>query len=69
MEDHRDAYFLWKELAIRDAVCLHVDAHLDISNFKVPEYDLDCPEVNCANFLLHACREKIVAHTIWVIPD
>ena len=69
MEDHRDAYFLWKELGVRDALCLHVDAHLDISNFRVPEYDLVCPEVNCANFLLHACQEGIVGHTIWVIPN
>ena len=30
MEEHFQAYFLWKELGIRNAWCWHVDAHLDI---------------------------------------
>jgi tetratricopeptide (TPR) repeat protein len=30
MEDHSHAYGLWKELAIHGAVCVHVDAHLDV---------------------------------------
>ena len=30
MEEHLQAYFLWKELGIHKAWCWHVDAHLDI---------------------------------------
>lgn len=30
MEEHHEAYFLWKRLGIRDAWCWHFDAHLDI---------------------------------------
>lgn len=30
MEEHCEAYFVWKQAGIRDAWCWHVDAHLDI---------------------------------------
>lgn len=30
MEEHHEAYFLWKSLGIQDAWCWHFDAHLDI---------------------------------------
>jgi len=30
MEDHCHAYGLWKEQGYQDAVCVHVDAHLDV---------------------------------------
>ena len=29
-EDHSHAYGLWKEQGVTDAVCVHVDAHLDV---------------------------------------
>lgn len=29
-EDHSHAYGLWKEMGVTDAVCIHVDAHLDV---------------------------------------
>ncbi len=31
MEDHCDAYVFWKERGVRGRTCLHVDAHLDVS--------------------------------------
>lgn len=31
MEDHCDAYPLWKEHGLRGMTCVHVDAHLDVS--------------------------------------
>lgn len=30
MEDHSHAYGFWKELGVAQAVCVHVDAHLDV---------------------------------------
>jgi tetratricopeptide (TPR) repeat protein len=30
MEEHHEAYFLWKSLGVRNAWCWHFDAHLDI---------------------------------------
>ena len=30
MEDHSQAYFVWKQADIKSAWCWHVDAHLDI---------------------------------------
>ena len=68
MEDHRDAYFFWSHLGFRGATCIHVDAHLDISNFTAPYYEQHRPEINCANFLAYACQEGLVNHVVWVIP-
>lgn len=69
MEDHRDAYFFWKELGLRGGCCVHVDAHLDACGFKVPGYTgMQQPEVNCGNYLLPAMAEGIVAELVWVIP-
>lgn len=37
MEEHHEAYFLWKSLGIRDAWCWHFDAHLDIGREGMTE--------------------------------
>lgn len=69
MEDHRDAYFLWKEMGIRGAACLHIDAHLDMAEFQAPlDLQVEHPEVNCANYLLKAVQEGIVSEVWWVVP-
>lgn len=70
MEDHREAYFYWTELGIRDHVCLHVDAHLDVSDLKAPGYEVaQSPEINCGNFLLPALANGIVSSLVWVVPE
>ena len=70
MEDHREAYFFWKELGLKNHACLHVDAHLDVSNLKAPAYETARhPEINCGNFLLPALNEDILSSLIWVVPD
>lgn len=69
MEDHRDALFFWESLQLRDACCVHVDAHLDTCEFELPLTSrLDEPEINCGNYLLHAIRRGVVNRVIWVIP-
>lgn len=69
MEDHREAYFFWKELGLRGLCCIHVDAHLDISGFKVPGYTgMRQPEVHCGNYLLPALREGLVEELVCVVP-
>jgi tetratricopeptide (TPR) repeat protein len=68
MEDHRDAYFFWKERNVRDAVCVHVDAHLDVCDRRVPGYSGVRPEVNCGNYLLPALNENVVTKLVWVVP-
>lgn len=70
MEDHRDAYFFWKELGLRGLPCVHVDAHLDLGNLKAPCNEaVVSPEINCGNYLLPAIEEGIVGALVWVIPD
>jgi hypothetical protein len=69
MDNHKGAYAFWKSLSIRNATCIHVDAHLDVSNFAVPEPgDLENPTLNCGNFLLPAIEEHLIDHLIWVMP-
>lgn len=70
MEDHRDAYFFWKELGLSEHTCIHVDAHLDVSDLKAPGCEVtSSPEINCGNFLLPALNEGIVSSLVWVIPE
>ncbi len=69
MDDHKKAYLFWKEMGFFHSSCLHVDAHLDISNFKTPSTDCDeNPELNCANFLLFAIQQEIVSEVVWIVP-
>lgn len=69
MDDHKEAYLFWKEVGFFRASCLHVDAHLDISNFKAPTSSCPLnPELSCANFLLSAILEGVVSEVVWIIP-
>jgi hypothetical protein len=68
MEDHRDAYFFWKERGLNGGTCVHVDAHLDVCDRRVPGYSGVRPEVNCGNYLLPAMNEDIVKKLVWVVP-
>ncbi|HEY4001870.1 MAG TPA: hypothetical protein VGO93_23550 [Candidatus Xenobia bacterium] len=69
MDNHKGALQFWQELGVSGATCVHVDAHLDASNFGVPEPgELEHPEINCGNFLLPALHQGLVEHLIWVVP-
>ena len=68
MEDHREAYFSWKERALTGGTCVHVDAHLDVCDRRVPGYSGVRPEINCGNYLLFALNEDIVSKLVWVVP-
>lgn len=69
MDNHKGALRFWQELGIQAATCVHVDAHLDVSNFPVPEPgELENAEINCGNFLLPAMETGIVTWLIWVLP-
>lgn len=69
MEDHREALFFWRKEGLSGRCCVHVDAHLDTSEFWVPQAeDRSEPHINCGNYLLFALREGIVAQLVWVLP-
>lgn len=70
MEDHREAYFFWRDLGFKGATSVHVDAHLDVCAFHLPGYaGIRQPEVHCGNYLLPAMAEGIVSTLVWVVPD
>lgn len=69
MEDHRQALFFWQELGIREATCIHVDAHLDTAEFDIPPLSTaPFAEIHCGNYLLHALKQGVVSQVVWVIP-
>lgn len=69
MDNHKDALAFWRSLQISGAVCVHVDAHLDVSNMRsAGREDAEEMGVDCGNFLYSALREGVVSHLVWVIP-
>lgn len=64
--DHTGAYWFWRlpvrgQTKIRDAICLHIDAHADW-------YALYDDGPNCGNYLRQAIKEGIVGRVYWVLP-
>lgn len=61
IENHNQAYYLWKKNNITNMTIVHIDAHLDI----MPD---STNNVTIGNFLYEAIREKIIAKLYWVVP-
>ncbi|MHB2018221.1 MAG: hypothetical protein ACYCW6_14825 [Candidatus Xenobia bacterium] len=69
MDNHKGAFAFWESLGVRGATCIHVDAHLDASNFQVPEPgELEHPELNCGSWLYPAMRDGMISHLVWLLP-
>ena len=64
VENHDDAYHVWRSSGLRSQTLLHIDAHHDMWWTPEPETNL-----NIANFICYAIREGIVARVVWVVPD
>jgi tetratricopeptide (TPR) repeat protein len=66
MENHDEAYYVWKEHGVRDRVLVHVDAHHDMYG---EWQDPDKKRTTIANYILRALDEGLVREAIWVVPD
>ena len=63
MEDHDAALPIWRNLAGKNRILIHVDAHHDIwwvENEK---------NISIANFISPAVRDGIVSEIFWVVPN
>lgn len=60
--DHKEAYFVWKDLHVVDQRLVHVDSHLDC-------YGTFSWMLHCGNFLRRALDEHMFSEVIWVIPN
>lgn len=66
IENHHEAYFLWKKNRIKNYSLIHIDAHLDLRIdylFRVSDSYIDI-----GNFIFPAIKEGIVKDIYWIIP-
>jgi tetratricopeptide (TPR) repeat protein len=63
IENHDEAYLLWRERRFRNRVLVHVDAHHDMW------WTSDSAVLTIANFICPALREQIARELYWVVPD
>jgi tetratricopeptide (TPR) repeat protein len=63
MENHDEAYFVWRDAGTKDRILVHVDAHHDM--WWIAENS----SITIANFICPALREKMVREVFWVVPD
>jgi tetratricopeptide (TPR) repeat protein len=63
MENHDEAYHLWRAAGVKQRLLIHIDAHDDI--WWVP----DAASPTIANFICPALKEDLVKEVFWVVPD
>ncbi len=63
IENHDQAYLLWRAAAVKQKVLAHVDAHHDMW-----WVERQAPRT-IANFICRALQEELVREVYWVVPD
>jgi tetratricopeptide (TPR) repeat protein len=63
MENHDEAYGVWRSAGLREKILVHIDAHDDLA------WTPDPGTLNIGNFLSLALQEGIIREVIWVVPD
>lgn len=63
IENHDQAYHIWRDSGARDRILVHIDPHHDM-------WWIDDPRsLTIANFICPALREGLVRELYWVVPD
>lgn len=63
MENHDEAFFVWRNAGVKDRVLVHIDAHHDM--WWIPNQTA----MTIANFICPALRQDMVREMFWVVPD
>ncbi|MDP2996081.1 MAG: tetratricopeptide repeat protein [Bryobacterales bacterium] len=63
MENHDQAYCIWRDAGVKDRILVHIDAHHDMWWID------DNRSITIANFICPALKEGIVREVYWVVPD
>jgi len=63
MENHDQAYHVWREEGIRDHLLIHIDAHHDMYWMNAAE------SLTIANYICPALLDGLVREVHWVVPD
>ena len=62
LDNHDEAYYLWKDAAVGDATVVHLDAHHDL-------FEVEGDRVPCiADYLRWSLKEGIAREIYWVVP-
>jgi tetratricopeptide (TPR) repeat protein len=63
MENHDQAWHIWREAGVKRRVLVHVDAHHDMWWIDDNRY------ITIANFICPALKEDVVREMYWIVPD
>jgi len=63
MENHDEAYWVWRRAGVCDRILVHIDAHEDM--WWVPDED----SIDIASFISRAVAAGMVKEVFWVVPD
>jgi hypothetical protein len=62
MENHDQAFHVWRDAGVRQKTLVHIDAHDDMRWVEDPA------ATNIANFICRALQDNIVGEVFWVVP-
>jgi len=63
MENHDQAFYVWRDAGVKQRVLVHIDAHHDMWWIQ------DQTAISIANFICPALRQDLVREIFWVVPD
>jgi tetratricopeptide (TPR) repeat protein len=63
MENHDQAYYVWRDAGVKNRILVHIDAHHDMWWIE------DNSSISIADFICPALKEDMVAEVYWVVPD
>jgi hypothetical protein len=63
MENHDQAFYVWRDAGVKQRVLVHIDAHHDMWWIQ------DQTAISIANFICPALRQDLVREMFWVVPD
>ena len=63
IENHDQAYYIWRDAGVKNRVLVHVDAHHDMWWID------DQATITIADFICPALKQDLVREVIWVVPD
>jgi len=63
VENHDQAYYVWRDQGVARRVLVHIDAHPDMNWVR------DGAPVTIADFICPALTNELVREIVWVVPD
>jgi tetratricopeptide (TPR) repeat protein len=63
IENHDQAYYIWRDAGVSDRTLVHIDAHHDMS------WLYEKANITIANFICPALKQALLREIFWVVPD